>query len=150
MGRTSTPLSRALCIRISPAITRDSLFARASVFFNSIAASAGVRPAAPEMASSTQSAFEVAIISQTPCSPPYTLMSVSESRARRSRADASSAIAQARGRISLACASVRSTFRFAESADILIFFFFARSIVWVPIEPVEPSKIISLFFVISS
>ena len=71
-GRSVTPCSRTSRITISPAITRDSLLARARFFPALTAASVGRSPALPASAETTISAPGWVATAMSPSSPERT------------------------------------------------------------------------------
>src|SRR6266699_1056067 len=138
-GSTCTPLSRALRITISPAITRISLLATARSLPASIAASAGRNPPVPTIATSTISAFVKQAISRSP-SCPAKIRGLYASARWRASIFVSSTRQIDCARVSFAAAASFSTLLLAASPTISIRSGISRATFSAlsPIDPVAP------------
>jgi len=143
-GNNSAPPRLAKAVTSSPAQTRTSLLAKAMRAPRSIAAHTGGNPAAPTMPATTMSVGRRAA-SATASAPAVTSIPVPAKRSRNSPYRSGSAVTTSDGRSDRACSAASSTLRLTvktstrQRSGLRV----TMSIVWVPIEPVDP-RIVTL------
>ena len=147
-GSSLTPCCSTAWVTRCPPVTRLSLLARARSWPLSMAAREAPNPAMPTTLFSTTSGPCMAASSRRPSGP----RSSSGAPARPARAASSfwaaagSVTQTARGWNSSICASSRSTWLWADRPNISNPSARTTSRLWVPMEPVDPSRVI--FFAI--